>query len=236
MVISTIQVSVSEIFGNLVVSEDKSKVENIFNLMQFVYIIIGTFLSTVAAFLFMPFILLYTSGMTDINYNVPSLAFFIVLYSLFFCLYMPYFTLSNVYGYYKETYLQSIVSGLIALILSFVLSRFFSISLVLLGLIFYYLSSFIYRLFIIQKHITWFKLKKINIRLTLLFLLPIISFYMQQKFFYHVVSWPLFIKEGFLITIITLFIIISYIRIFEFAEIKELKVFATTILLKAKQI
>jgi O-antigen/teichoic acid export membrane protein len=228
MVITTIQVSVSEIFGNLVVSEDKKRVESVFNLMQFIYIIIGTFLSTCTAFLIMPFISLYTRGMTDVNYSIPLLAVFTIFYFLVYSLYMPYYTLSNVYGLYKETYVQSLISGIIALIISFILSRYTSMSFVLLGLILYYLSSMICRFIIIKTKIDWFTLKKLPVRLVLFILFPLLAFYLQQHVFInYMYTWVSFISISIITAIIAVVIIALYILIFEMKEYRQSKGYFT---------
>lgn len=215
MIINTIQVSVSEVFGNMVVSEDNKKIENVFNLMVFIYIITGVFLVTCSAFLFMPFIALYTKGMTDVNYKIPLLALFIIVYSLIYCLYMPFYTLSNVYGLYKETYKQSIITGVIALVVSFVFTMYLDMPFVLTGLIFYYLVSMIYRIIIIKRKVDWFTLNKLSSRLVLYLFLPISAYYFQQGFVQNITSWPMLILGAFSIAIATVFIIGLYILFFE---------------------
>ena len=224
MIINTVQVSVSEVFGNLVVSDDNKKVENVFNLMLFIYIIIGVFLTTCTAFLFMPFISLYTSGMTDVNYIVPLLALFIIFYAMVYCIYMPFYTLSNVYGFYKETYLQSLVTGIIALILSFVFTKHIGMSFVLIGLIFYYLASMIYRIVIITRRIDWFTLKKLPSRLFLYITLPLSAYYLQQAYFHNISSWGAFIGIASITAIATIILITLYMLVFEknmFFKFKE---------------
>jgi O-antigen/teichoic acid export membrane protein len=224
MVINTVQVSVSEVFGNMVVSEDSKKIENVFDLMLFIYIVLGVFLTTCTAFLFMPFISLYTKGMTDVDYIIPLLAFFIVIYSLVFCLYMPFFTLSNVYGLYKETYLQSLITGIIALIISFAFTKYIEMSFVLTGLIFYYLVSMIYRIIIITKRIDWFTVKNLTSRLLLYITLPLSAFYIQQAFLYSISSWGMFFGIAIITGTATMIFITLYMLVFEkkmFFELKE---------------
>jgi O-antigen/teichoic acid export membrane protein len=230
VVISIIHESVNEVFGNLVVSEDKSKVETIFNLMLFVFIIIGTFISICSAFLFMPFISLYTNGMSDVNYSVPLLALFILLYFLVYCFYIPFFTLSNVYGLYKETYKQSIVSGVMALIISYIFARYSEMFFVLIGPIFYYLSSIIYRVIIIDKIIDWSSIKKPTSRITLFIGMPLISFYLQQHFAIHVDSLYALFEISIIIAFCAIICLIIYIIFFEKSEFRELKFYIASLI------
>lgn len=222
-IISTFQISVSEVFGNMVVSEGDDKIKTVFNLMQFAYIVIGMFISIIAAFLFMPFISLYTSGMTDTNYYVPNLALFIIIYSLAICLYMPYYTLSNVYGFYKETYLQSALTAIIGIFISIINTKFFTMPFVLIGLIFYYLFSTFYRIIIIKQKIKWVSLKEIQSSLILFISLPILAYYLQQKYFTSVSSWENLIILSIITTISTVIILSVYFALFERTRIKPLK-------------
>ena len=225
IVISVIHESITEVFGNLVVSGDKSKIEEIFNLMLFVFIIIGTFISICTAFLFMSFISLYTNGMSYVNYSIPLLAFFILLYFLVYCLYMPFFTLSNVYGFYKETYMQSMVSGVLSLIISFIFARYSEMSLVLIGPIFYYLSSIIYRIIIINNNIDWSTIKKPSSRITLFIVMPLISFYLQQHFDIHVNSWYALFEISIFTTFFAIILLTIYVLFFEKCELREIKLY-----------
>lgn len=227
MVISTIQVSVSEVFGNMVVSEESERIESVFNLMMFVYIVIGTFLTTCAAFLFMPFISLYTMGMTDVNYIIPLIALVIVIYSLVYCLYMPFYTLSNAYGLYKETYLQSLITGIASLIISFIFSRYAEMPFVLVGLIAYYLFSMIYRIMIIIRHVEWFEMIKLSSRLVFYISLPISAYYFQQVFVDNAYSWRSFFGLTIFAVVATTAFIMLYILFFERKQFNELKGYIT---------
>ena len=231
VLISIIHESINEVFGNLVFSGDKSKVESIFNLMLFVFIIIGTFISMCTSFLFMPFISLYTNGILDANYSIPLLALFILLYFLVYCFYMPFFTLSNVCGLYKETYLQSMVSGIVALAISFIFTRYSEMSFVLTGPIFYYLTSLIYRMIIIKNKTNWLStIKKPVSRITLFVVMPLISFYLQQHFAIHVVSWYDLFKLSIITAFFSIIVLISYILFFEKSELMELKCYISILI------
>lgn len=230
MVINTVQISVSEVFGNMVVTEDSKRIEGVFNLMQFIYTITGTFLCTCTAFLFMPFISLYTSGMTDVNYIVPLLALFIVIYCLIYCFYMPYYTLTNVLGLYKETFLQSLLFGLISLIASFILTKKTDMSFVLIGLIFYYLSSMIYRIVILRKRVKWFSIKKLHSRLILNISLPVIAYFIQQELFNQPSKWFIGLYLALAIIVGALLVLLIYIVSFERKEFLECREYFNLVL------
>lgn len=159
MIINTIQLSVSPVFGNLVVSSNSEKIQEIFNVIQFVFIVLGMLLCTCMAYLYMPFISIYTEGFTDANYKHPLLAFLFVLAVLVFCLSLPFALFINVYGFYKETYKKDIIFSLISILFSILLTNKFGMPYASVCLILYPLLTFIYRIFIIKNKISWFKLK-----------------------------------------------------------------------------
>ena len=54
-------------------------------------------------FLLLPFVNLYTTGVTDIDYMVPSYAFLALTAEMIYCIRAPYLTIVQAVGRYKET-------------------------------------------------------------------------------------------------------------------------------------
>lgn len=221
MIINTIHLAVSPVFGNLSVSEDKNKVSEVFSVMQTVFFVVGTFMGTCMASLFMPFISQYTEGFTDANYSVPLLALMMTFTTLAFSIYLPYALFSNIYGYYKETYKQDITFAIIGVGLSIIAVKFFGIPAALTGLICYYVACTIYRLFIIKKNANWVKLGKLPIRTLLMAVLTILAFYLQQTYLNSIDSWLEWIALAAITVIITAIIILTYLFIFERENMKS---------------
>ena len=65
----------------------------------------------------MPFIRIYTAGVTDINYNEPLVGFLFVLNGLLYNLKTPQGMLVISAGMYKETRIQTTIQGAIVVIL-----------------------------------------------------------------------------------------------------------------------
>ena len=168
MVVRTIQLSVSEVFGNLVASENEERVCRVYNLMEFVFFLVAIVLCSCAAFLFMPFIYLYTDyNSLDVTYMYPILALIIVGYDVLYCMYMPCYTLTNVYGLFKETYLQAVVCAVIAVGCSLLCGLIYW-PLVMLGPMLYYFSSLIYRLAVAKSKVSWLKMSSFVRRMVML--------------------------------------------------------------------
>lgn len=90
-------------------------------------------LFSVALFLFLPFMRLYTAGVTDINYIDPWLALLFVLISLLNQSRMPMLQVINYAGHYRQTMPQTIAESIINLAVSLVGVCFLGIYGVLLG-------------------------------------------------------------------------------------------------------
>lgn len=224
MVVKTMQCSVSEVFGNLVVSENDNRVKKVYNLMEFVFFLVAVVLCGCACFLFMPFIFLYTNGNSlDINYVFPVLAFLIVAFAVIYCMYQPCYTLTNVLGLYKETYLQSIICGVISIGVAIGLGLIYW-PLIMIGPVFYYLSSLVYRMIIASRRVKWLVLKKFIIRVFTVLLLIVGVYFLSQYIFSS--GYPLSWGKWLLFAIITALAVISfagiYVLIFERKEAKDL--------------
>lgn len=235
MLINTVQYSVSAVFGNLVTAESEEKIKNVFNIMQFVFCMMGVFLCSCTMLMFMPFVRIYTSGITDVSYIYPLLAVLIVLYAITYSLYIPYCLISNVYGLFKETYLQAVICAFLAIAISYKFGMLY-MPLVLMGLIFYYLSSFIYRMLVIKKKISWFNSKNMPRRITVLLLFPLAAYFMGESFTIPIDSWMGWLIAACVASIAIIVLMIAYISLFERKEFSSCIEYGKALLQKRKRI
>lgn len=228
-IMNLIQMSISEVFGNVMVMENEIKIEKVFNFIVFIFFIVGTFIISTLAFNLMPFISLYTNGFNDADYIFPFLGLFILINAMLYCIYMPFYTLSNNFGLYKKFHKQSIISAATAVLISFVFLEFVSFPGVLLGVLIYYLSSLIFRSYVLFKEITWFRIRHFYKRLFFYFSIPLIVFFIQQSFFYSATNWSVLIISCIITAIASFIIIIFYTIIFEREMILEIKTYITNL-------
>lgn len=234
MVVRTIQLSVSEVFGNLVVSENEEHTRRVYDLLEFVFFLAAILLCCCAGFLFMPFIYLYTDGNTlDVNYIYPLLATVIVAYDVVYCMYMPCYTLTNVYGLFKETYLQAIICGVIAIVLALCLGLVYW-PLVMLGPVFYYISTLIYRLIVARRNVPWFRLGGFARRMTMVVLMVALSVVMSSKVYGngYVTGWLDWILHAVICGCAVLAVTGIYVLLFERCAAREVFAYAKRLLQK----
>ncbi len=234
MVVRTVQLSISEIFGNLVVSEKEERVKSVYNLMEFAFFVLASVLCSCASFLFMPFIFLYTDGNgLDVNYLYPILAVLIVAYDVFYCMYMPTYTLTNVHGLFKETYLQAIISAVISVILAVFLGSVYW-PLVMAGPVFYYVSSLIYRMIVAKKKVAWLKIGSFLRRMAVVVMMVAASVLLSTLVYGNGYSgsWVSWILQAVVCGVGTVLILLVYVLLFERKEFVALFGYAKNLLLK----
>lgn len=147
-------------FGDVIARGETKVLQKSYTEFEYAYYALITIVYSMSFIMIMPFIRIYTSGVTDINYNVPLLGFLFVLNGLLYNIKTPQGMLVISAGLYKETKVQVTIQGLITVVLGFVLAPFIGIYGVLIASI----VSNIYRdidlMFFIPKYVT--KLSVVN--------------------------------------------------------------------------
>lgn len=234
MVVRTIQLSVSEVFGNLVVSAGDERVRRVYELMEFVFFLVAVILCCCAGFLFMPFIYLYTDcNSLDVTYMYPILAVIIVAYDVMYCMYMPTYTLTNVYGLFRETYLQAIISAVIAIAGALVGGLIYW-PLVMLGPVFYYLSSLVFRLIVAKRKVPWLRMSSFIRRIVMVVLSVTLSITLSTAIYNngYLASWWQWIFHGVLCGLTVMGIVGVYSLVFERAAVKGVFRYAKQLIMR----
>lgn len=230
--INIIQLSVNEVFGNFIVTKPDDEVQKTFSLLDFVFAGVGIVLIGLVAFLYQPFIYVYTDfNSLDYNYMYPLLSFVVVGLLIFSTVNHSYSTLVNVKGYYKETYVQNLVFACIGAGLSIGL-MFISWPLVVVGPVFYYASIYVYNMYICKKKIGWVKLLPSIRRLIALITITAGAFIVSHFIFPDglVSGWGTWILYALLGGVAVAVLLAVYVLIFERKEIKGIWSYVKSIL------
>lgn len=117
----------------------------------------------------MPFISIYTKGITDVDYNVPLLGFLFTLNALMYNIKTPQGMLVISAGMYKETRLQTFTQGAIIVVGGILLAPSYGIE----GILYACIASNFYRdvdlLFFIPRNLTKLSVRLSFIRIARLF-------------------------------------------------------------------
>lgn len=144
--------SVSYIFGESF-NTDKGKFRSIFSVYETYFFSFSFALYTIAFLLIKPFLLLYTSGVSDISYIDPYLPVLFVVMKLLACSRTPSLNIINVVGMFKETQKSAIIEAVINLTVSIVAVYNFGIYGVVVGTIVALLYRAVYLVVFANKRI-----------------------------------------------------------------------------------
>ncbi|MDP4182403.1 MAG: hypothetical protein Q8942_15095 [Bacillota bacterium] len=112
----------SATFGEIIVKKEQDILQKSIQEFEILYYGLIAVLYSVTLVTLMPFIKIYTKGITDINYNLPLIGFLFVLNGLMYNVKTPQGMLVIAAGMYRETRKQSTIQALIIIIAGLVLT------------------------------------------------------------------------------------------------------------------
>lgn len=102
-IIMTAATGVESLFGNMIAKNEKEKLLSTFSAVEWIIHTLVTVVFTIAAICIVPFVSVYTRGITDANYIAPFFGVLLVLAYAVQCLRIPYFRMIKAAGHFKET-------------------------------------------------------------------------------------------------------------------------------------
>ncbi len=142
--------SYSSSFGNLVANGDVDRVNDVFATFQMGFNMINTFMYMCAAYLIVPFVQIYTSGVTDMNYTNYFMSTMIIIFGAVYTYRIPYNICVSSYGRFKETGIQPLVCCILSIIISIILGTV-RMELVVVGPIFFYAINYLYQIVTLKR-------------------------------------------------------------------------------------
>lgn len=225
----------SATFGDLLIRKENERFKSAYSDFEYVYYIILTIIYSISLILIMPFIRIYTNGVTDTNYYLPILGFLMVINGVLYNIKTPQGMLVISAGLYKETRIQSTIQALIIVIPGCILTIMFGLNGIVIASCLSNLYRIIDLLFFTEKYITHIP-KGITIRRIVRMILNMLVVYcITLKLDMKILTIFDWIKDGIIIGIITSIIVIIdnfvleknqmlsvYKRIINILRIKEL--------------
>ena len=141
-------------FGNVIAKGEQKTLQRAYNEFEFSYYSLITVVYAIAFVMIMPFIRIYTSGINDINYDLPLIGFLFVLNGLLYNLKTPQGMLVISAGMYRETKRQTTIQGAIMVVVGIILAPLLEIKGVLIASVLSNIYRDIDLLFFIPKNLT----------------------------------------------------------------------------------
>lgn len=89
--------------GNIIAKSEEKMLTEVFEIYEQLNTLITTFFCSVAAILIVPFVSIYTKGVTDVDYIRPVFAYLLIAAQWFYCVRIPYENVVNSAGHYRQT-------------------------------------------------------------------------------------------------------------------------------------
>ena len=106
------------LFGNLLAKEKPEKVYKVFCSFEWIMHTVTVLAFGMTALLIVPFVSVYTRGVTDVQYYQPLFAILITVSQGLFCIRLPYNVMVVAAGHYKQTQLGAFIESAINILLS----------------------------------------------------------------------------------------------------------------------
>lgn len=110
-------------FGDMIAKKEQENLNRKFNIYEVFYFTIATIVYTSTIILIVPFVSIYTKGITDANYIRPVFGVLLVLSEFMWAIRLPYSSITLAAGHFKETkkgaWIEAITNIVVSIILVF---------------------------------------------------------------------------------------------------------------------
>ena len=144
---------VRALIGELWAKQELEKLNDFFGYVEWIIHTLTVVLFGCAGILIIPFVTVYTKGITDANYIQPLFAILIVIAHAGHCLRMPYNTMILAAGHYKQTQHNYIIAALLNIIISIITVKFYGLIGVAIGTLVAMFYQTVWMAFYISKNI-----------------------------------------------------------------------------------
>lgn len=157
------------VFGDMYAKKENEKLYQTFSIYDLLVSVISILLFGITIVMIVPFVSLYTKGITDTNYIEPVFGTILAVACLLHCLRIPYHNMIIASGQFKQTNMASYGEGIINIVSSITLVHYFGLVGVAIGTVLANLFRFTFYAFYLSRHILhrnlllWIKRETINI-------------------------------------------------------------------------
>lgn len=182
-------------FGNVQATEKEEKARELIEEFMTAFFLVLTILFTTAVVTIVPFIDVYTKGITDVNYHVPLFGFLIVLAGLIEDMRIPQGMLVQSFGKFKEIKKYTFIQAVLAVISSITLIKVWGLDGAMLALCITHFYMLIAFLKVGRKHLAKLSLGH-NILQLFIITLIFLGFYFLSHLFPFIpssyISWIIY--------------------------------------------
>jgi hypothetical protein len=154
-------------FGNMLVADDREATMNKFALLDLVTNSLLCIFAACSAVLIMPFVRLYTSHVTDVNYEKPLFAMVLIIAMMLGNMKHPYLMVLSAAGHFRQTKTAAYIEMMINAVLSLILVRPFGLVGVALASIAAMTYRVVYSAWYLSRNILCYPMRNLFIKLAI---------------------------------------------------------------------
>ncbi|MFK9117577.1 polysaccharide biosynthesis C-terminal domain-containing protein [Peribacillus frigoritolerans] len=222
-IVTTFSSGIEAAFGNMIAKGEEKALNRNFNIFEFFSFYITTVFFTSTALLIIPFISVYTSGITDVNYIRPLFAYIFVAAGAAYCIRLPYHSVVIAAGHFKQTRNGAFIEALINILLSVVLVNFYGLVGVAIGtlcaMLFRTLQYIYYLSTNILNRSIWKSIKRIIVNVFSVIANVILLKYLPTVDIDSYINWSIY---AFQVTAVTAIVILVINYLFYYDDMKNL--------------
>ena len=119
-IVTSATTGIQAMFGNMLAKNEREALDLSFGTVEWILHTATVLIFTVTGLLIIPFVRIYTYGITDADYIVPNFSVLIVAATGAYCIRLPYSMMVLAAGHYKETQTSAIIEMVLNIIISVV--------------------------------------------------------------------------------------------------------------------
>ena len=197
--------------GDLIARDNPKQLSQVFNQVEVIQGVVSVILFTTASVLILPFVYIYTSNVTDIEYIRPIFACVLLFSQFIYCTKNLYSIIILNAGHYKQTKRFAILEALCNIILSVFLVKMIGIVGVVIGTLIAELLRLILDAFYLKNNILFRSPIKIIKLISIDLIILIASYCVIGSIDYDSFTWIIWFKQALIaVTIVSLITILVY--------------------------
>lgn len=142
---------ISSTIGQAYAREDWKDLNQKLDLFEYIIFLVVFFMFTVSALLITPFVLIYTRGINDANYNQPVLGLLLVVSEALYIIKLPHLQLSYDANKFKEITKPAFIEAIINIVISLILIRIYSFKGIIMGTIIAMIYRMVFQVYYTSK-------------------------------------------------------------------------------------
>ena len=211
-IVTSFSAGMEAVFGDMYAKNETEKIHSTFNMYETLVSLIAIIMFGTTMVLIVPFVSLYTKGITDADYNQPLFGMLLTVACIIYCLRSPYHNLIIATGQFKQTNAASYGESIINIVSSIILVIRYGLVGVAIGTVVATLYRFVFYAvylskYVLKRNIMLF-LKRFMINTATIIVIQALGKLILEKI--SILSYTQWIAAGFITGVMAIIITVAF--------------------------